>query len=422
MVTTVADAKIDAATGIFSWTPTELHGPGTYTFKVKVSDGSLTDEEEFQIKVNEVNQAPLLATIGNYEVKLGSTLQFKLTASDADIPVQKLTYSANKLPTGAVLNASTGEFSWKPASGQEDSYKIIFKVSDGVAQTTQQTTITVTKQQVAAPTITYFQPAIGKVGQDVVIRGTNFVGVTAVYFNNVSASFTLVNSTHIMAKVPVGAKTGKVSVVAAGGKAVSSTNFTVLTENTFPPVINGFTPGRGGVGSKVVIKGLNLKNTTMVKFGSSVANYKVDVNGVITTYVPQVSVSLPASMYISVTTSAGTATSKEQFIVTSPYNKSKYNRVTTLNAPEKSIQEIEVYPNPIIDKATINLTLQESGNYRISLFDDMGKMVSVLEQGTAEAGKSRTLELDGSKLAKGLYLIRLEHKTGGSTIKVIIDK
>ena len=31
---------IDASTGVFTWTPTEAQGPGSYTFDVIVSDGS----------------------------------------------------------------------------------------------------------------------------------------------------------------------------------------------------------------------------------------------------------------------------------------------------------------------------------------------------------------------------------------------
>src|SRR5262249_1669786 len=38
-----AGAGITASGGVFTWTPTEAQGPGSYTFDVVVSDGSLTD-------------------------------------------------------------------------------------------------------------------------------------------------------------------------------------------------------------------------------------------------------------------------------------------------------------------------------------------------------------------------------------------
>ncbi|HJU03567.1 MAG TPA: putative Ig domain-containing protein, partial [Nitrospiraceae bacterium] len=49
-------AAIDPLTGAFTWTPTEVQGPGTYTFDIVVSDGALTDRETIQVTVNEVVQ------------------------------------------------------------------------------------------------------------------------------------------------------------------------------------------------------------------------------------------------------------------------------------------------------------------------------------------------------------------------------
>jgi VCBS repeat-containing protein len=43
---------------VFSWTPTEAQGPGTYTFDVVVSDGDKTDSQTIHVTVNEVNAAP----------------------------------------------------------------------------------------------------------------------------------------------------------------------------------------------------------------------------------------------------------------------------------------------------------------------------------------------------------------------------
>ncbi|MFJ5767284.1 putative Ig domain-containing protein, partial [Lysinibacillus sp. NPDC093210] len=61
-------ATINAMTGVFTWTPTEAQGPGSYTFTVLVSDGMLTDEESITVTVNEVNSAPVLQAIGNKTV------------------------------------------------------------------------------------------------------------------------------------------------------------------------------------------------------------------------------------------------------------------------------------------------------------------------------------------------------------------
>ncbi|HOS91632.1 MAG TPA: HYR domain-containing protein, partial [Prolixibacteraceae bacterium] len=61
-------AVIDPVTGVFTWTPTEVQGPGSYTVTVQVCDDgspSLCDEETITITVNEVNTAPTISCPGN---------------------------------------------------------------------------------------------------------------------------------------------------------------------------------------------------------------------------------------------------------------------------------------------------------------------------------------------------------------------
>src|SRR5690606_667490 len=81
LVETPTGASINAVTGVFTWTPTEAQGPGNYTFKVRVSDGTLTDEEEITVTVNEVNTAPVLAAIGNKTVDEETLLTFTAIAT-----------------------------------------------------------------------------------------------------------------------------------------------------------------------------------------------------------------------------------------------------------------------------------------------------------------------------------------------------
>jgi len=51
-------AIIDSKTGVFSWTPTEAQGPGTYLFDVVVSKGPLEDRETITVTVNTVSSTP----------------------------------------------------------------------------------------------------------------------------------------------------------------------------------------------------------------------------------------------------------------------------------------------------------------------------------------------------------------------------
>jgi hypothetical protein len=65
---------------------------------------------------------------------------------------------------------------------------------------------------VSTPNIVSFKPTSGKVGTSVVINGTNLLHVTSVLFGTAKAKFTKELPTKIVAIVPKGAKTAKISL------------------------------------------------------------------------------------------------------------------------------------------------------------------------------------------------------------------
>lgn len=91
----------------------------------------------------------------------------------------------------------------------------------------------------ALPGITGFSPQSGVAGTPVTIDGYSFNGNTSVYFDGVAASSTLINSTEIVAYVPVGATTGKITVESGGSNyaycipsyGTSSDDFTVYCDS-----------------------------------------------------------------------------------------------------------------------------------------------------------------------------------------------
>lgn len=129
-----AGAVIDATSGLFSWTPSEAQGPGTFNVTVRVTDNgtpALVAEEVITLSVNEVNQPPVLATIGNQSVQEESTLTFIALANDADLPSQVLTFSLIGAPIGATIDSVTGEFAWTPTVGQgAGDFTFIVRIAD----------------------------------------------------------------------------------------------------------------------------------------------------------------------------------------------------------------------------------------------------------------------------------------------------
>ncbi|MDB5390959.1 MAG: Cadherin domain protein, partial [Planctomycetaceae bacterium] len=126
---------IDPATGVFTWTPTEVEGPGAYTISVIASDTGtppLSSSQSFQVTVGDVNSAPVLRKIFAQSVPKGGTFGFTVGADDSDLPVQTLRYSLDAgAPAGATIDPMTGVFSWTTAALQPaGDYPVTFRVTD----------------------------------------------------------------------------------------------------------------------------------------------------------------------------------------------------------------------------------------------------------------------------------------------------
>jgi hypothetical protein len=114
----------------------------------------------------------------------------------------------------------------------------------------------------------YFQPVISAytacaASDDTInLYGSNFTGVTDVRFGTIPAtSFTIKSGTNIEAVVPPNAVNGPLSLTAPGGAFITTSEFRVL------PLITGFTPAGGDIGTVVTITGAALSGTTAVRFG-----------------------------------------------------------------------------------------------------------------------------------------------------------
>ena len=78
---------------------------------------------KINITVAPVNDAPVLAAIGNKTIVKGKTLTFTATATDPDAGQTKI-FSLITPPSGATIGASTGAFSWTPAATGTFTFKV----------------------------------------------------------------------------------------------------------------------------------------------------------------------------------------------------------------------------------------------------------------------------------------------------------
>jgi serine/threonine protein kinase len=153
-----------------------------------------------------------------------------------------------------------------------------------------------------APTVTRVDPDSGPVagGTSVTITGTNLSGATSVSFGGVGARISSDASTQIVVTAPEGKGTVNVTVTTPGGSA--SGEFTYVTP---APAVTAISPSSGTIegGMTVTITGSNLSGATSVSFGGVGARISSDSS----TQITVVSPSGKGTVYLTVTTAAGTS-------------------------------------------------------------------------------------------------------------------
>lgn len=120
--------------GTIHWQPGEAAGPGTETVEIAVDDGeSPMGRVVFQLEfdVAEINEKPQLQAVGDQAATIGQPWSLQLTARDADLPRQELTWMLVDGPDHMTLE--NGLLSWTPPSVKEDQVvPVAVQVSDDV--------------------------------------------------------------------------------------------------------------------------------------------------------------------------------------------------------------------------------------------------------------------------------------------------
>lgn len=120
---------INALTGLINWPPNNSQ-IGINHVIVEVSDGNLTDRQEFMISVANVNDLPVISSL-----PVTKAIQDKLYNYDVeayDIDNDTLNYSLVNYPAGMKINKINGAITWLPNNFDVGIHHITIKVADDI--------------------------------------------------------------------------------------------------------------------------------------------------------------------------------------------------------------------------------------------------------------------------------------------------
>jgi hypothetical protein len=122
-----------SASGEITWTPTETQGPMTTNITVCVTDNgtpNLTVSRTFQVVVNEINVAPVMALPPNQAFDEQTTFSASATATDSDLPANALEFALVSGPEGLTVSPA-GAIAWTPTEAQgSNTYTVTMRVTD----------------------------------------------------------------------------------------------------------------------------------------------------------------------------------------------------------------------------------------------------------------------------------------------------
>jgi hypothetical protein len=180
---------------------------GAYAVIVTTSAGSATSSAATLTVNPPPNSAPTFTapvTGTNFTINVGVNLSVACTATDSDTPAQTLTYSLLAGPSGAAVNFSNGNFTWRPTVSQAGSVNSVQVVvtDNGTPNLSATNSFSVTVSSLTSPTTDaqnysggQFSVSVnGQVGPDYALQATT---------NLVGGTWTTVATTNSPATMPV---------------------------------------------------------------------------------------------------------------------------------------------------------------------------------------------------------------------------
>jgi cyclophilin family peptidyl-prolyl cis-trans isomerase len=101
--------SLDPHTGILEWQPQEEHGPRVYRLEVRVTDSyGAFSSKPLVITVLEDYQPPRFEAPPSLQAVVGSVLEFRVQATDPDIPARPIRYRIVEAPARTILDEESG--------------------------------------------------------------------------------------------------------------------------------------------------------------------------------------------------------------------------------------------------------------------------------------------------------------------------
>ena len=242
------------------------------------------------------------------------------------------------------------------------------------------------------PAITSTLPGRARTGATVALTGINFAEAALrnmVTFGGGQGGQVLhASATRLIVKVPPAALSGAIQVQTPGGQATTPTSLHIIPA----PVVTGFSPTQGPVGTPVTLTGRNFREEGLndtIQLGGVVAR-------VLRATATSAEIEVPRGASTGVLTAAGAGGRGQS---------SNGFHVTILPANEA----VTVFPNPTHDQVTISWRHANFVVEQVRIYNTLGRLIATELVSTATADE---LTISLTHYRAGLYIAVIETPAG----------
>lgn len=94
--------------------------------------------------------------------------------------------------------------------------------------------------------------------------------------------------------------------------------------------------------------------------------------------------------------------------------------VTEIGSIDGIIDNIAVYPNPVVDELKISFKSSQSGHAGVALFNNIGKLVYKQESEIVPGNNIITIDIRSKSIEPGIYFVQIEADNQNFTRKLIV--
>ena len=234
-----AGLLFNTSTGVISGTPSTVGGPTAVTLTATNATGT---SPPFVLNITVTLGPPVITSASSASAGEGQAFSYQITATNPPLTG----YNATGLPSGLVVDTSTGLISGAPAAGTAAGSPYTVTISATNATATGNAILTINLSQFA-PVITSAAAASGQTGVPFSYTITASNAPTLFGFSNVPPGLSINTSTGVISGTPTAVGTFAGTMTAGNGSGTDSKPLT-LTIALGPPVITSGPTASGAAG------------------------------------------------------------------------------------------------------------------------------------------------------------------------------